>query len=293
MTPTTLDHSLEIYIPSECRCGKPLPEQARADILDEVKATMAGWFGGNSAKKVDPRVERIEGSWMSGDGTLAKEPVDVVQSFTDEDTLANRRDDFTAYVAQLANRLTQEKMLCRIDGKSILYPSAADPKPHRCAGGVVSATTPKPREPGDKERMLTLQAGLQRLGSVNDVRDLFCNVLHYDYESGIVPTNQWPESVRQCLAPGVAPQIIADQNGFKIIYLQLADGHLRKSHERQIVQRLIKDNPGMRGLIVVSDIDQKHWNLVNVKFDREGKKSNNVLLRRMRVGPGQPVRTAV
>jgi hypothetical protein len=290
---TIYTHSLEIYVPTQCRCGKSLPEHARTEILDEIKITMAGWFGGNSAKKVDPRVERIEGSWVLGDGTLAKEPVDVVQSFTDEDTLIDQREDFTAYVAQLANRLTQEQMLCRIDGKSILYPSAADPKPHRCAGGVTSATTPKPREAGGVERMLSLQAGLQRLGSANDVRDLFCNVLHYEYESGIVPTSQWPDSVKQYLAPGIAPQIIADQNGFKIIYLQLADGSLRKSHERQLVQRLIKDNPGMRGLVVVSDVDQKQWNLVNVKFDRDGKKLDKVLLRRMRVGPGQSVRTAV
>ena len=291
--PTTYTHSLEIYVPTQCRCGKPLPEHARTEILDEIKTTMAGWFGGNSAKKVDPRVERIEGSWVLDDGTLAKEPVDVVQSFTDEDTLIDQREDFTAYVAQLANRLTQEQMLCRIDGKSILYPSAADPKPHRCAGGATSAAMPKPREAGETERMLSLQASLQRLGSTNDVRDLFCNILHYDYENGIVPTTAWPDAVKQCLAPSVAPQIIADQNGFKIIYLQLADGNLRKSSERQLVQRLIKDNPGMRGLVVVSDIDQKHWNLVNVKFDRDGKNRDQILLRRMRVGPGQPVRTAV
>jgi adenine-specific DNA-methyltransferase len=291
--PTTYTHSLEIYVPTQCRCGKPLPEHARTEILDEIKITMAGWFGGNSAKKVDPRVERIEGSWVLGDGALAKEPVDVVQSFTDEDTLIDQREEFTAYVAQLANRLTQEQMLCRIDGKSILYPSAADPKPHRCAGGVTSAAMPKPREAGEMERMLSLQASLQRLGSTNDVRDLFCNILHYDYENGIVPTTAWPDAVKQCLAPGVAPQIVADQNGFKVIYLQLATDSLRKSSERQLVQRLIKDNPGMRGLVVVSDIDQKHWNLVNVKFDRDGKNRDKILLRRMRVGPGQPVRTAV
>ena len=153
--------------------------------------------------------------------------------------------------------------------------------------------TPKPREPEQQDRMMQLQAALQRLGGVNDVRHLFCNVLHYDYENGIVPTTAWPDAAKQCLAPGVAPQIIADQNGFKVIYLQLATDNLRKSSERQLVQRLIKDNPGMRGLVVVSDIDQKHWNLVNVKFDRDGKNRDQILLRRMRVGPGQPVRTAV
>ena len=291
--PVTMEHSLEIYIPTQCRCGKPLPEVSRDQVFEEVKVTMAGWFGGASAKSQTPRVARVEGSYLHEGGDLAKEPVDVVQSFADEDSFAEYREDFLSYVAQLANRLTQAEMGCTVDGKFVRYPSAPDPKPHRCAGGAQSGMTPKPREPEQQDRMMQLQAALQRLGGVNDVRHLFCNVLHYDYENGIVPTTAWPDAAKQCLASGVAPQIIADQNGFKVIYLQLATDSLRKSSERQLVQRLIKDNPGMRGLVVVSDIDQKHWNLVNVKFDRDGKNRDKILLRRMRVGPGQPVRTAV
>ena len=99
--------------------------------------------------------------------------------------------------------------------------------------------------------------------------------------------------VKACLAPGTTPRVVADQNGFRIIYIQLATDSLRKGHERQLVQRLIKDDPTMRGLVVVSDVDRKQWNLVNVKFDRDDKKRDRLKLRRMRVGPGQPVRTAV
>lgn len=60
-----------------------------------------------------------------------------------------------------------------------------------------------------------------------------------------------------------------------------------------IIQRIIKDIPDMRALVVVSDITQKQWNLVNVKYATEGKRQNGVVLRRMRVGRGQPVRTTV
>jgi adenine-specific DNA-methyltransferase len=293
MKPTILAHSFEIYVPSHCRCGKPLPETLREEILGEVKATMAGWFGGGSTKKVDPRVERIQGIWDSGCGKPDEEFIDVVQSHTGEDTRDETFTDFTSYVAQLANRLTQEAMACRVDGKMFIYPATTDPKPHRCAGGAATTTTPKPKESGDLERRMALQAALQRMGSANDVRDIFCNLLHYEYEDATLPTAKWPDAVKHCLAPGAAPQVIADQNGFKIIYLQLADGSLRKSSERQLVQRLVKEDPGMRGLVVVSDINQKQWNLVNVKFDRDGKNRDHILLRRMRVGPGQPVRTAV
>jgi adenine-specific DNA-methyltransferase len=293
MNPTVPAHSFEIYVPSHCRCGKPLPDDLRSEILEEVKATMAGWFGGGSSKKIDPRVERIQGIWDSGCGKPDEEFIDVVQSHTDESTLHERFTEFTAYVAQLANRLTQQAMACRVDGKMFIYPATADPKPHRCAGGATTTTTPKPQESGALERKMALQAALQRLGSANDARDIFCNLLHYEYQDATMPTARWPDPVKQHLAPGAPPQVIAAQNGFKIIYLQLADTSLRKASERQLVQRLVKEDPTLRGLVVVSDVNQKHWNLVNVKFDRDGKNRDQILLRRMRVGPGQPVRTAV
>ena len=52
-------------------------------------------------------MERVEGAYLHVHGDLAKEPVDVVQSFATDDDFAERREEFTVYVAQLANRLTQ------------------------------------------------------------------------------------------------------------------------------------------------------------------------------------------
>jgi hypothetical protein len=76
--PTRLEHLVEILVPTQCRCGKPLPEGPRKEVLDEVKARMNEWFGGGSV-----RVERIEGFWSSDSGTTAEEPVDVIFSNTD------------------------------------------------------------------------------------------------------------------------------------------------------------------------------------------------------------------
>jgi adenine-specific DNA-methyltransferase len=294
ITPITLDRSVEIYVPTQCRCGKPLPEDIRAEVLEEVKASMYGWFGGVS-KKEGIRVEKIEGSWPLSSGEMANEQVDVVYANASPEALEEHFEELPALAASIANRLTQESVAFRVDKKMTLMPGQ-DTKPHRCAGGASPGALPVGRQPDEKERMRALQASLQRISSVRDARDLFCNVLHYDRPDDMnaeLPMVNWPDKLRECLASGTAPRIVADQNGFKILYLQLATDSLRKSSERQLVMRLIKDNPGMRGLVVVSDIAQKHWNLVNVQFDRDGKNRDKILLRRMRVGPGQLVRTAV
>ena len=45
-TPIELPHSFELYMPTQCRCGKELPAAARDDIFAEVKRRMVSWFGG-------------------------------------------------------------------------------------------------------------------------------------------------------------------------------------------------------------------------------------------------------
>ena len=287
----TLDHSIEIYIPTQCRCGQMLPEDVRAEVLDEVKGAMHGWFGGVS-KKDDIRVEEIEGAWPLKSGEIANERVDVVYSNASAEALEEHFEELPALAASIANRLTQESIAFRVNNKMTLMPGQ-DVNPHRCAGGVSPGSLPVARQPNEKERMRAIQASLQRISSVRDARDLFCNVLHYEFKDEQIHTVQWPDSLKECLAPRTSPQIIADQNGFKILYLQLAEDYLRKGHERQVVQRIIKDDPTLRGLVVVSDIDQKEWHLVNAKFEKEDGKKERLRLRRMRVGPEQSVRTAV
>jgi adenine-specific DNA-methyltransferase len=285
------DHLVEIFVPTICRCREPLPDARLTEVLDETKAKMSEWFGGGSVK-----VERIEGFWGGEDGTTVEEPVYLVFSNTSADKLEDYREDVMAHTAGIANRLTQEATALRIDGKMYQFPSTGDPKPHRCGGGSATARTAEPRLADKNTRKRFLQAALQRVDSLTGVRDVFCNHLHYEFADDYLPTPNWPDGLKQFLAPGTAPRMVADQNGFRIIYLQLADSYLRKGHERLLIQRLIKDDPALRGLVVVSDVAQKQWNLVNVKFSRDGeagKKSDRMLLRRMRVGPGQPVRTAV
>ena len=53
--PIELDHSFEIVVPTECRCGKLLPEEIRDQVLEEVKSSMGTWFGGGFIEEVDIR----------------------------------------------------------------------------------------------------------------------------------------------------------------------------------------------------------------------------------------------
>lgn len=290
--PIELGHVFELFIPTQCRCGKPLPELERGQLLDEVKSTMADWFGGTSTS-TKPQVDRVEGGYLHDDGDLAKELVDVVRIFATDEAFESHREDFSEYVASLADRLTQEMMLCRVDGKRLLYPSGADTRPHRCMGGEYGGELPMPLQPDELSRRRSLQAAVQGIESVRNVRDLFCNLLHYEYENEELPTVSWPDKLTELLQRRTSPQIIADQNGFKIIYLRLAADYLRRGHERPLIQRIMKDDPTLRGLFVVSDCNQTQWHLVNAKYEQEEDRRQRLHLRRMRVGRGQSVRTAV
>ena len=291
-----LPHCIEIYIPSQCRCGQPLPEDVRKDALEETRTSLANWFGGNSIKSkklADVRVESIEGSWPLKNGDRADEKVDVLYSNASSDLLNEHVEEVFKLTADLANRLTQEGVACRIDEKMRIFPSTSDPKPHRCGAGVSAGVLPPEIQPDEKNQMRGLQAALQRLSSKRDVRDLFCNLLNYEYQNEEISTSNWPEALTDCLANKTTPQIIAGHNDFRIIYIQLAEPDLRKSHERKLIQRLLRDDPTLRGLIVVSNEDQRDWHLINAEFEKEEKRAEKLRLRRMRVGANQRVRTAV
>jgi hypothetical protein len=93
------------------------------------------------------------------------------------------------------------------------------------------------------------------------------------------------------LAKNTLPEVIAGYNGFKIIHLQLTAKDLRKGQERQLIQRIRKDDPTLRALFVVSNYKQNQWHLINTKDTQEDSKTT-LHLRFFRIGEGQQVRTA-
>ena len=170
--PIELNHVFEIYVPSECICGELLPEIEREEALDEIKSTLSKWFNGATTDKV-------EGDWLLPNGRLAKEPVDVVVSFATEKDYQEYREEFIEFVSDLANRLTQDGVLCRIDGKGLIYKARDLPEPHRCMQGRTRGGLPIQIQPNEKQSLLLLEASLKRLNSTRAAKDLFCNILQY------------------------------------------------------------------------------------------------------------------
>ena len=289
----TLNHVFELYIPTQCRCGRPLPRGSRSETFLEAQQKMGNWFGGGGVGK--PRVDPIEGIWSSEDGELVSEDVDVISSGSNGASYEAYREEFCSYAAELANRLTQEAVACRIDDRMLIFPSTDryEPKKHRCAvrPGVRTSPTPSPTKPTNLDRRRAIQAALLRLDGVEQARELFCNVLHYGYEDGSLPTTKWPENLKECLVG--MPRVVANQNGFRIIYLKLPQNRLLRSQERPIIQRIVRDDPTIRGLFVVSDIDENEWHLINVKFSKKDSAKTGAIIRRLRVGPREHMRTPV
>ena len=163
--------------------------------------------------------------------------------------------------------------------------------PHRCAGELPSGALPTPLGSNEKKSQRFLQAFLGRVSILRDIKELFCIHLNYEHESTELATLDWPESLQDLLATNTLPEVIAGYNGFKIIHLQLTAKDLRKGQERQLIQRIRKDDPTLRALFVVSNYEQNQWHLINTKDTQEASKTT-LHLRFFRIGKGQQVRTA-
>jgi hypothetical protein len=115
--PTKLNHVFEIYVPSQFQSGKDIPFDLRAEALDHVKDQMQGWFGGGTHIKSVP----AEGFWGLESGEIADEDVDALYSNANAAQFEEYQEDFFTLAAELANRLNQEAIACRVDGKMLLF----------------------------------------------------------------------------------------------------------------------------------------------------------------------------
>jgi len=284
-------HRVDLYIPSQCICASELPADLRNKVIEEVKAQFDGWFGNHSEAE-------IKGDWRLPDGTIAKEEVTDIYSFCSAEALEEHQEDVNNLAVQIANQLTQERVLRVFDNlKAALYPNTLLPPPVpkktcACTGKAHGIPGIRPEPVGPKRadrisRMLIIQGILRSFSSAEHGRKLFCDVLNYDYASGEWPVTKWPDSIRNLLTN--PPALLAHHNGFKILYGQLSSDSLLRSAERQIIQRLFKDDPTFRGLLIFSDRSEKQWELVNIKTREHD--SRHMVLRRMKIGM-EAVRTA-
>jgi len=285
-----LDHRIDLYIPSQCICGGELPQGLRNKVIEEVKSRFDAWFGGHAEIPV-------KGDWRLPDGTIAREEVADIYSFCTSEALEQYHEDVDQLAVDIANRLTQDRVLRVFDNlKVALWPNTLEnliPKKNcACRGGapIALAAPVQPTELGKAGRvskMLVIQGILRSCNSIEHVRLLFCDVLNYSYATGELPCGAWPAGVRSLLAD--APLLLAEHSCFKVVNLRISADQLRRGAERQVIQRIFKDDPTFRGLFVVSDRPQENWELINIKLS-DGD-SSRLVLRRMRVGI-ESVRTA-
>ena len=82
-----LDHTVELYIPTQCMCGGKLPEDLRDAVARDVKRQFNAWFDACSVQR------GVQGNWTLSDGTLAEEDIDIVYSKCDRETLESIADE--------------------------------------------------------------------------------------------------------------------------------------------------------------------------------------------------------
>lgn len=290
--PILLNHRVDLYVPSQCGiCTDPLPADIRDAVLEEVKAKFDSWFGAHAEAA-------IKGDWKLPDGTIAREDVADVYSFCSEEALKEHAEDVDQLAVEVANKLTQDMVLRAFDNLNVaLWPNTLKPplrpkKDCACAGKAVVATAAHPAPVTIKNadllsKMLAIQGLLRSFRSVDHARKLFCDILNYEYSKGSLPCNKWPAGVRKALED--EPEVLADQNGFKIVHLHLASERLRRTGERAVIQRIMKEFTPFYGLFIVSNRQQDRWEFVNAKS--HGEDAAKLVLRRLQVGVDE-VRTA-
>ncbi|MBN1933479.1 MAG: Eco57I restriction-modification methylase domain-containing protein [Anaerolineae bacterium] len=140
---------------------------------------------------------------------------------------------------------------------------------------------------------------------LNAVKRLFWTELNYDRANEPLSIRGWPERVGQRLddTPLLLAQHTSSFGSFDIIYARLAADQRGRDHlsliaERRVIDQLLPNHP--YALFVFSDVDGRHWHLVNVKVDAgtaagdaaDGTPARRSVFRRISVGPYERLRTA-
>jgi len=122
------------------------------------------------------------------------------------------------------------------------------------------------------------------------LKELFWSTLNYTKENRSLPL---PDQLKDILSePSL---LLAEDNGFQIIYSRLASERLRLTDERAVINRLRREHP--YAFFIFSNAGQSRWHFVNVKMATDTSptsdgKRKRYLLRRIAIGPEDKLRTA-
>lgn len=145
------------------------------------------------------------------------------------------------------------------------------------------------------ERQIAIQEILSSLDVKKGLRNLFTE-LNYDLVNKPVPKRNINPTALELLED--IPQILftGGDGDFKVIFSHLKHDRLLLTHERTIVEQLIKIFP--YALFIFSNNNQDYWHFVNVKItagddeDSHRDRKRRRLFRRITIGPEERLRTA-
>lgn len=118
MKTVRLERKVEIIIPSQCGCGRPLTEDRIGRNLALVKTLFSEWFGGYT-------ITEGQGGYINEQRQECREDVLLVTSFASSEAFQTYAVELSAYgsteleslAVHLANSLGQESVLITLDGK--------------------------------------------------------------------------------------------------------------------------------------------------------------------------------
>ncbi len=145
--------------------------------------------------------------------------------------------------------------------------------------------------PTDKTRIHDLLRRIPVQG-LDAVKRLFCTELNYHYKDSSLSTRKWPQQATDALHG--SPRLLAEQGDFAIIHSRLTSAQRGRDFplsivaERQVIEQLLDNHP--YALFLFSDVDDRCWHLVNVRYDRDAARRR--VFRRIAVGPHERLRTA-
>ena len=293
------NHLFEIYLPIRCLCGKDLDQELRANVFRNIQARFSGWFANFN-------IITFPGGWVLPDGSLANEKNDVVRSYADDEEFDYYTDEVKKLAQFVADELTQDRVAITIDGK-ILFFSRSNPDDLCSHGQIVESKSTLPPIAIQSQKIKAIYTSLSTLGDIRDIQNLFCGILNYRHSRRrYIPCSNWPSSIKHVLVaePHIIanknrvkvsfvaePHIIADNDGFKVIFVHIDEPRILLTIERLIIRRIYQDNPTFSGIFVFTNQPRNQWELVNAKIS--GAKNGNIKIRRIHVGKGERLRTAV
>ncbi len=131
-------------------------------------------------------------------------------------------------------------------------------------------------------------------GSLDPLKKLFWTHLAYKRVNQILPFHNWRDASTLQLQTYLYPKdplllfATNEREDFDIIYIRLVSSALPLTHERLIINNLLKDHPD--ALFIFSNATQDKWHFVNVKPDNKDAKRR--ILRRITVSQEEQLRTA-